>query len=155
MNILFSPNQHIVIAGMFVVGFFLGFIYDLLKIKRIVFGSCFLVLFIDDILFSFFSLFAFMLSAFVLNSGIVRWFELFCLIFGFVVYRLSISRLVIGLTNCLVRFIKRVIYVLLSPFIKLSRRAVVLIMPALYIVRRFLHKRLIFKYIRKIPSKRM
>lgn len=153
MNILFSPNQHIVIIGMIITGCFLGVFYDLLKIKRMIFGSFFVLLFIDDILFSFISLFVFLLCAFVLNSGIVRWFEFICCSFGFFIYRITASKILIKTVSFIVRLIKTLLYKIFIVFI--FKPVYLIIKPFFYCLVRLWQMREINNYIHDIKKLRM
>lgn len=126
MNIFFPPHQEIIFLLMSLCGIFLSAIYDIFKVKRKMFGSCTLILFIDDFIFSFVSAVTFVFFIFILNNGILRWYELFFCIIGFIVYRCTISKLVMPLFEFIIVLIKKLIIFIFTPlyfvFNKISMR---------------------------------
>ncbi len=92
MNILFTLNQDKVFLHMIVVGIILGFVYDLFKSKRMLLGSGDFILFIDDLLFCFICCAVFIAASFIYNYGIIRWYLLAAVAFGFIIFRLTLSR---------------------------------------------------------------
>lgn len=107
MNILFPQYQAHVFFLMSIVGFALGIIYDTFKIKRKIFGSLFI--FFDDFLFMIISSIVFVFSVFAFNNGILRWYEVFFLILGFIVYRITLSMLIMSLFEFIINIIQSII----------------------------------------------
>lgn len=95
MSIFYPPNQHYVFFLLFVVGFVLGMIYDLFRIKRRLFGFNKAVLFIDDFLYSLICLILILVAVFVTNNGIIRWYEFLMCFSGMFLYLCTLSKLVL------------------------------------------------------------
>ena len=95
MNILFPPHQEYVLLMMLFTGFVIGIIYDIFEFKRRLFPFLNFYIFIDDILFTVISAVIFIISVFVFNNGIVRWYEYFLLAFGFFLYKSTLSHIVL------------------------------------------------------------
>ncbi len=122
MSIFFPPYQELLFLCFAALGLFLGVLYDAFSVKRILFGCNTVICFIDDIAFMFISGFMFLITAFWFNNGIIRWYEFFSCLIGFIVYKLTVSRLVMLLMNLVVKFVKRLVkrlvkisFVLLTP----------------------------------------
>lgn len=158
MSILFSPNQHFVFISMLVLGCVLGVIYDALKVKRMIFGSFYLAVFFDDLLFSFVSFTLFVLCIFAFNSGIVRWFEFVACFIGFLVYRFTISRVVIKIfelvTSLFRKLIKFIIKLVLWPVKHIKNTVFKISMPLTYKLERYSNKYLIYGYINKLKCRK-
>ena len=111
MNIFFPPHQEKVFVVMLVFGFFIGFLYDVFKIKRRLIGQNKFILFVDDLIFSITSIVLFLLTVFVSNNGIFRWFEIFFWFIGFCLYRMTLSKILIlvcyKVIDCTVYILKK------------------------------------------------
>jgi len=84
----------ILICGyFFVLGTFLGIIYDVFKIYRLIFASKnFLIFLLDVFYFLICSICVFVLSL-VVNMGCIRYFIIQSAVIGFVSYKLTIGKL--------------------------------------------------------------
>ena len=81
MNYYYPHDQFLYSLAMLVVGVITGIFYDLFRIKRKLFGSNNLILFFDDVFFTVAAVMFYLISVFVFNNGIVRWYSgVLCLI---------------------------------------------------------------------------
>lgn len=108
MQIYYPENQRTVFLYFLAVGVFLGVVFDVLRIKREFFGTSRLVLFFDDLAYMLFGTCVLILGVFRVNNGNLRWFEFFSPCIGFLVYRSTVSKLVIRFFFFLSRMIKRI-----------------------------------------------
>lgn len=107
MSIFFPPHQEYVLILMMLTGVVIGVLFDIFEIKRRMSLNSRLVIYFDDILFTFFSAVIFIISVFVFNNGILRWYEfIFCLL-GFVLYKLTLSRLLLTVFGFIADNIKK------------------------------------------------
>ena len=116
MNIFFPPFQERVFIFFFIVGAVLGLAYDLLKVKRRLFFCSNVVLLFDDIIYSLICSVILMISVFVFNNGIVRWFEFVMSGFGFVFYRFTFSRLVLTIMFFVIDCFRKCLTILILTF---------------------------------------
>ena len=114
MNIFFSPNQEAVFFNMAVLGVLLGLLFDSLSVKRQLICDNFIICLIDDVIFVIVSGIAFLIGVFVTNNGIIRWYEFFCCIFGFAVYKLTLSVLIMKVMRKLVELIHKALRLVLK-----------------------------------------
>ncbi len=108
MNIFYPPLQEQMFVIMFLMGFAPGIIYDVFRIKRRILGASLVIVFVDDLIFSLFSVAVFLLSVFCLNNGIVRWFEVIFFVCGFMFYILTVSRIVIYISFIIIDLLKKI-----------------------------------------------
>ena len=102
-------EQGIVFLFSCVVGGLLGAFYDVFRIIRIAFGSKWLSVFFQDLIFCVFSAFSIILLVFYTNSGTVRWFSLFGCFVCFVLYHMTVGRLIMFVSKKIIDFIKKVL----------------------------------------------
>ncbi len=165
MNIFFPPHQEIVAITTLIIGVIIGIFYDALVIKRMLLGSGKAVVFIDDMLFMLVSSVVFVMTVFVTNNGVIRWYEFLCCILGFTIYKLTLSKLVLGLFRLIIKLIKFILKTLLKVAITLVKFILSPVFKILKIIgallwrlylpyrrKRFLiqHRRNIVSYINKI-----
>ncbi len=154
MSILFHPHQQYVFLGMLVFGIAAGIFYDLLSVKRLFLGSSFLACFIDDVLFSFGAWVIFIVSTFLLNSGVVRWYGIASYLFGFMMYKATVSRLVIiafkGITSVLKRImfsVIKILQIIVSPIIAFFRFAVRVVFKLMHPLIAEIHEKVMLRII--------
>lgn len=160
MSIFFPPHQETVFALMALVGAFLGFLYDVFKLKRTLFGSCYLVLFADDFLYSLFSCTIFLFSVFVLNNGRIRWYEFAFCTLGFFLYRITLSKIIMPVFEFVARTIKMIVVIGLSTFSKpfvllfsfLFKRAIKILLPIVICLKIRGKKNPILRFIKNVWS---
>lgn len=122
MAILFGRDPFPVVIAFLCCGVIAGAVYDLFRIKRRLFGHFPLVVFADDVLFMLFCGTLVLLCAYAFNDGNFKWYELPCMFFGFSVYRLTLSRIVIGLCFATINFLKKLLKRILFPLARLVQR---------------------------------
>ena len=91
------------------VGVFLGIFYDVFRIWRIAFNSKWASIFIQDFLFCVFSSLIIVILIFHTNSGSVRWFSLFGSFIAFLLYHLTVGKLVMYLAAKIIILVKKVL----------------------------------------------
>ncbi len=140
----------LLILWSFIIGFLLGAVYDIFRIRRIAFlpkqenetkaepadkqkraGNvkgkidC-LLIFLEDIFFFTFAAVLMVLLMYKLNGGRVRIFTLIPLVLGFFVYRITVGKLVIRCAEIIIGFIyklvRRIISVTVTPVIRLIKK---------------------------------
>ena len=94
MSIFFPPNQHFVFLNLFFLGAILCALSDLFSVKRHLFWNSTVICFVDDILYVFISGFLFLTCVFITNNGILRWYEFFACLSGFLLFKCTLSKLV-------------------------------------------------------------
>lgn len=100
------------------LGGFIGVIYDVFRIFRIALKHNGIAVFFEDILFCFVTCVLLILMIFCANYGVVRWFSVFGCAGGFLIYRETVGKLVIGAANLIIGFIRK--YIIL-PIVRLCR----------------------------------
>ena len=101
--------QGVVFLFSCVVGAVLGVVYDVFRIIRIAFNSKWVSVFFQDFIFCIFSSFSIILLVYYTNSGIVRWFSLFGCFLCFVLYHMTVGRIIIFVSRKIINFIKKVL----------------------------------------------
>ena len=143
MTIFYPPFQEKVFIIMLIFGMIVGFIYDLFLIKRRLFGTNCFVLFVDDLLFVFISLISFLFTVFCVNNGIFRWYEMLFSFLGFVLYRTTVSRLILFISykivDLSVYLLKLVCRIFISPFTFVFKKIVLLSKPLLNLTTRLFY----------------
>lgn len=122
MAILFGRDQLPVFLSFLVCGMLSGALFDLLKIKRRIFGAPAAILFVDDLLFMLCSAVLVIFNAFAFNDGNMKWYEIPFMTAGFALYRVTLSRLFIGVCFAVIDFVKRLLRKIFSPIRKLLLR---------------------------------
>jgi len=102
-------QQSVVFLFSCVVGGILGVFYDVFRIIRIAFNSKWLSIFFQDLIFCVFSAFSIILLIFYTNSGTVRWFSLLGCFMSFVIYHMTVGRLIMFASKKIIEFIKKIL----------------------------------------------
>ncbi|MCL2095468.1 MAG: spore cortex biosynthesis protein YabQ [Oscillospiraceae bacterium] len=100
-------EQGIIFLFSCAVGGFLGVFYDVFRIIRIAFNSGWLSVFFQDIIFCVLSAFSVILLVFYTNSGTVRWFSMLGCFMCFVLYHVTIGRIIMFLSKKIIDSIKK------------------------------------------------
>ena len=153
MNILFPSNHIYSLIFLFVVGCMLGVVYDMFRIKRMLLGCNYAVLFMDDLVFSFISSCTIIISVFFTANGFFRWFVLLSALVGFVAYKCTISKLVILTLGYIVGLIHKAIKLFIYPLVFVFSLLHKALMPVVLIFKRSCLKFRILKYIYKGSGK--
>jgi len=102
-------GQSVVFLFSCAVGGLLGAFYDVFRIIRIAFNSKWLTVFFQDLFFCVMSSFSIILLVFHTNSGTVRWFSLLGCFLCFVLYHMTVGKLVMLAAKIIIGFIKKVL----------------------------------------------
>lgn len=95
-------------------GFLFGLVYDVFRIFRIAIKHNQLLIFCEDMAFCLSFSLSYILFNFCVNSGVLRWFSLFGAALGFVLYLLTVGRLIMLCSHAIIRFIRMVFHFILS-----------------------------------------
>lgn len=137
---IISPlQQAYLFLGALLIGFVLGFTYDLLRVFRKIVPHPKFVVHIEDLLFWItvtIAMFYFMLSK---NYGEVRGFSIIAALIGMLVYFLTVSKLFMKVSMAIYEFIKKtlikIFYIILIP---LKFIITILSKPLLFLEKKFL-----------------
>ena len=103
------------------LGALLCAIYDVFRIIRIAFGGKTVAVFIEDIVFSTIALVLTFVFVIAFNNGELRFFVLIGEFLGFVFYYFTVGRLTMFFSKAIIKLIKKLVSVICTPFVKLSR----------------------------------
>lgn len=104
-----------------ITGMILGIIFDIFRILRKSFKTSDIVTNIQDILFGLITGIVLLSSIFLFNNGELRLYLFIGIIFGAIIYLLSISKYFIKINILIISFIKKVILLITKPFIILLK----------------------------------
>ena len=90
----------------FIIGLFIGFIFDLFKSFRKNFKTNNLLVDIQDIVFLVISGFLFFKSVIVFNSGNIRFYIFVSTVLGITIYSLTLSESCVIIIDVILRFVK-------------------------------------------------
>ena len=113
----FYPNPAPAFLYSLVVGIVVGILYDILLIKRCIFKTGSILMFVEDVLFcltAFSVLTVFILKA---NFGLMRWFELLCPFVSFRIYRLTFGHFTVKAVTALLKTAYRIVSIILMTFV--------------------------------------
>ena len=102
-----SYSQYICFLYSLVLGVSLGIVYDLFKLDRLLFKRSKIFLFFSDILFWLISAFLIFTFCVIFSNGQIRGFIVLGTLLGFVIYRLTLSKLIFLLVNPLKKLVKK------------------------------------------------
>lgn len=114
MYIFYPEGQYFVFIYSLLFGVILGIIYDIFKVKRIIFSCNNVILFFDDILYFLLSSVLLTIGIFNINNGNIRWYEILPCILGFVLERCTLSLLIMKIFIIIAKIIKRIIKLVLK-----------------------------------------
>lgn len=118
-------------------GILIGIFFDIFRILRKTFKTSDFITYIEDIIFGIITGIFLIFMVFVVSSGEIRFYMFFALLLGLTTYMLTISKYFIRLNVTVLKFIKMIIYKILS----------VILYPIKIVVN--LIRKLIAKYILK------
>ena len=119
----FETNQFVVFLYSLCIGVVLGLLYDLFKIARKIVDPKDKFLLLFDLLYTFITSVVLVLFVFKANSGNIRWYEIWCPVLGFLVYRFTISRPVIWVCFKVIEEIRKLLRFILRWVLKPVRWA--------------------------------
>lgn len=125
-NDFFSSDSFGIFLSAVVPGIIIAFVYDLFRIKRAILPLGKLVLFFDDILFMLFSCALYIVYAYRVNFGILRWYMPLTSTFVFFVWKTFIGNKIVSVINraasAIRSCLKKVLFSLLKPIAKLFKK---------------------------------
>lgn len=149
----YIPNQNTVVAAIFCLGVFIAFLYDIFSIAGRIVNLPKIAVFINDLVFCLVSCVLFIAVIYITNYGYIRWYEIAFLLLGFGAYRVVFERhilmLAVKLVKALLKFLKLVIFLALTPvllLLKLVRKFALAALKALGKVHR---KQRLYRFSRK------
>ena len=92
---LVIKKEALIFLGTFLSGFLLGLICDVLGISKNKKTANIIFIGIKDMLFCVSMSFVFFIIIYILNNGVIRWYEIVSVISGFIIYVLSIKKYVL------------------------------------------------------------
>lgn len=111
-------EQTVIFLYAVALGAILCAVYDVFRIIRIAFGGKITAVFIEDIIFSIIALLMTFIFVVAFNNGELRFFVLLGELIGFTVYYFTIGKLTMGISKAIISLIKKLINLLLMPFVK-------------------------------------
>lgn len=115
---VYAPDQLLLFLKALALGACVGVFYDVFRILRIAVNTHSLIIFFEDIIFFIVSAVSTFLFIFHVNSGQIRWFIFLGLILGFIVYYFTLGKLVIKISEVIIKIVKSVFKFLFGIFIK-------------------------------------
>ncbi len=116
----FSVNQHLMLFFLScLMGAFMGVLYDIFRILRIAVSHSRIAVFLEDILFCFIFSLSLMMLASVCARGELRLFFAVGSLLGFILYLLTIGRLVVASAGKFISFFRNTARIITLPLRKL------------------------------------
>ena len=128
-------NQAYVFAIFIINGFLIGILFDIFRILRKSFKTPDFITYIEDILFWILSALLLLYSIFKFNNGELRMYIFLGIISGFIVYSLIFSKLFIDISVYSIKFIKKLINMLIIVPVKFFIRTInkIIYKPTIFI----------------------
>lgn len=120
MAILFGRDQLPVFLSFLVCGVLAGVLFDVLKIKRHMFGAPGFIVFIDDLNSCLHAVSLSFLTPLLSTTAILNGTKCRSCSGGFAVYRLTLSRIVIFCIFAVIDFVKKMLRKLVTPLVRLT-----------------------------------
>ena len=118
-------NQANIFLIFIIIGFLIGFLFDIFRILRKSFKTISIVTYFEDILFWIITTLMIMYSIFVFNNGQFRGYIFIGIILGLSIYVLIFSRFLVKILTSIIIFLKMIFISLLKiiyyPFKKLGK----------------------------------
>ena len=122
-NDFFSSDSFIIFVLTIPLGIFFSVLYDIFRIKRIFTVNNKSIIIIDDILYMLICGIVFVIFAFEINNGIIRWYMLLNSLLWFFIYKLTIGdKIVLFINRAVDRikcFVKKILKILFNPILKI------------------------------------
>lgn len=144
MNYYYPHDQFLYSLAMLVVGVITGIFYDLFRIKRKLFGSNNLILFFDDVFFTVAAVMFYLISVFVFNNGIVRWYSgVLCLI-GLYAYLHTLSVLFTYIMFYFINVVHKILRIVVDVFLIPLKCIINFLKKPYYLIFRYFYRRKLF-----------
>ena len=114
-------NQTSIFFSAMIVGAVLGVCYDFFRILRVAVPSSRKVILIEDILFFLFATVLIFLYFLNQNKGEVRIAYLAGVLLGWILYYFTFGVMILSVSSMLIKFIKKVVRVIMKPFLWVGR----------------------------------
>ncbi len=118
---LVLKNEAFIFLGMFLSGFVLGFMCDLTGVSKRIQSGNVIFIGIKDMLFCISMSLVFFIIIYILNNGVIRWYEITGIIFGFIIYVLTIKKYVLSFLEAFKNVIKNMLIFMLKPILKILK----------------------------------
>ena len=92
-----------------ILGFLFGIFYECFRFFRLLLPHSASVVALEDFLFFVPTTGIFLLFTYALSDGVVRWFSVFALIMGFFLYLKTLGKLLLSLSDAILRHVKRLL----------------------------------------------
>lgn len=113
--------EQLICFGYFIsVGIIIGSIFDIFRIWRKTIHTSDIITNIQDILFCLITGIIIIISIFYFNNGELRLFIFIGIITGAIFYMLLISKYIMAISIKIINFIKKIVHLLMQPFIILT-----------------------------------
>jgi spore cortex biosynthesis protein YabQ len=112
-------NQVYVFLWTIITGVIMGLVFDAFRILRKNFKSGDFFVYVQDILFWLIIAILLIISAFLINDGELRGFMFLGYIFGVIFYMFAFSKFIIRGATILINLIKKILKLMIKPFIKI------------------------------------
>lgn len=110
--------EQLICFGYFIsVGIIIGSIFDIFRIWRKTIHTSDIITNIQDILFCLITGIIIIISIFYFNNGELRLFIFIGIITGTILYMLLISKYIMAISIKIINFIKKIVHLLMQPFI--------------------------------------
>lgn len=101
-------TQQLIILSYFILcGAIIGVVFDIFRILRVIIKTGVILTALEDLLFCIISILVFIFFAIKFNLGIIRWYMFFSIMFGFIVYYYTLSKLIIKISTIIINLIKK------------------------------------------------
>ncbi len=100
-------EQSKIFCMFFIIGLFIGIIFDIFRGSRKVFKFSDIFVIIQDIVFLFISGLLFFRSIIVFNNGEIRFYVFLATFFGIIIYSLTLSNICVIIISVIFKIIKR------------------------------------------------
>lgn len=112
--ILSLSNQAYLFLTTVAVGFFIGFVYDVFRIFRLIIKHSGIAIQIEDVVYWVFVIFVMFLFMLHKNYGEIRFFSICGALLGMTLYFLTLSKLIMKVSDAIIKVIKYVVLLFLN-----------------------------------------
>lgn len=119
MKILIFPDQLQTFLFAILLGFALGFLYDIFNMPCVLFNLKSSVIFFKDCFYFFCLAIITFLFVLAFNYGEIRFFIMFAETLGFIIYKFTLSNLVIRVFKLIFKLLRKIFYAIKMPIFKI------------------------------------
>lgn len=114
-------GQLYILFSFFITGVCIGLLFDFFRITRKSFKTPNILTYLEDALFWILSGALVLATIFLFTDGQIRLYMILTMIIGATLYFATISKYFIKINTKIIQFIKNIIHMILSPFIKIFK----------------------------------